>query len=66
MEHDILASIPISGLAGEVIEYSSGDNEWQSLGDVSLREIDFRLTDIHNNPVDTKDLPISFRILLQS
>jgi len=64
-EHNILSNIPISGLAGEVIQHSNDDQEWMLLGDVSLRTMDFSLTDVHGDVVDTKGLPISFRLFLQ-
>ena len=63
--HDILCKIPLSEGVGKTVVASSPDNIYYYLGGITLRGIDFQLTDVYGNPVNLRGRPLSFQLIIE-
>ena len=62
--HDILCKIPLSEGVGKTVVASSPENIYYYLGGITLRGIDFQLTDVYGNPVNLRGRPLSFQLII--
>ena len=62
--HDILCKIPLSEGVGKTVVSSSPENVYYDLGAMTLRSIDFQLTDVHGTPVNLRGRPLSFQLII--
>ncbi len=61
--HDVLATIPLTQGVGKVEEGKSPDGIYYRLSrDLTLRSVDFQLTDYLGNVVDLRGRPMSFKL----
>ena len=61
--HDVLATIPLTQGVGKVEEGKSPDGVYYRLArDLTLRTVDFQLTDYLGNLVDLRGRPVSFKL----
>ena len=62
--HDVICKIPLSEGIGKTVVSGSPDNVYYSLGALTFRTLDFRLTDVYGNPVNLRGRPISFQLII--
>ena len=61
--HDVLATIPLTQGVGKVEEGKSPDGVYYRLArDLTLRTVDFQLTDYLGNLVNLRGRPVSFKL----
>lgn len=61
--HDVLATIPLTQGVGKVEEGKTPDDVYYKLArDLTLRTVDFQLTDYMGNVVDLRGRPLSFKL----
>ena len=61
--HDVLATIPLTQGVGKVEEGKTPDGVYYKLArDLTLRSVDFQLTDYLGNVVDLRGRPLSFKL----
>jgi len=61
--HDVLATIPLTQGVGKVEEGKSPDGVYYRLArDLTLRTVDFQITDYLGNVVDLRGRPVSFKL----
>ncbi len=62
--HDIICKIPLSEGVGKTVVSGSPENVYYDLGSITLRGIDFQLTDEAGNVVNLRGRSLSFQIIL--
>ena len=60
--HDVIAMLPLTKGIGAVEESSTADGIYMKLSSMSLRSIDFELTDYKGAAVNMRGRPISFEL----
>ena len=62
--HDVICKIPLSEGVGKTVVSASPENVYYDLGAISLRTIDFQLTDVYGTPVNLRGRPLSFQLTI--